>query len=52
MSKIAILADSGCQLNSREGLYIVPLLVTINEDSYLDGIDIDSAQVFEKMKRF
>ena len=50
MSKIAILADSGCQLNSREGLYIVPLLVTINEDSYLDGIDIDSAQVFEKMK--
>ncbi len=51
MSKIAILADSGCQLNSHEGLYIVPLLVTINEDSYLDGIDIDSAQVFEKMKR-
>ena len=50
MSKIAILADSGCQLNSREGLYIVPLLVTINEDSYLDGIDVDSAQVFEKMK--
>ncbi len=50
MSKIAILADSGCQLNSHEGLYIVPLLVTINEDSYLDGIDIDSAQVFEKMK--
>ncbi len=51
MSKIAILADSGCQLNSHEGLYIVPLLVTINEDSYLDGIDIYSAQVFEKMKR-
>lgn len=50
MSKIAILADSGCQLNSHDGLYIVPLLVTINEDSYLDGIDIDSAQVFEKMK--
>ena len=50
MSKIAILADSGCQLNSHEGLYIVPLLVNINEDSYLDGIDIDSAQVFEKMK--
>lgn len=50
MSKIAILSDSGCQMKSGEGLYVVPLSVSVGEDSYLDGLDITSSQVFEMMK--
>ena len=55
MQKIAILADSGCQLpvNQLEdqGIFIVPLTITIGEKSYLDQIDIDSLTVFEKMEK-
>lgn len=49
MARIAILADSGCQLTSSEGVYIVPLQVTVGEKGYLDGIDINSEQVFNMM---
>lgn len=49
MAKIALLADSGCQMKSRNGIYIVPLQVSIKEDNYLDGVDIDSQSVFMKM---
>lgn len=49
MSKIAIMADSGCQMQSHENIYIVPLQVTIGTKSYRDGIDIDSKRVFEMM---
>lgn len=50
MTKIAILSDSGCQLKSSEGIYIVPLQVTVGETSYRDGIDIDSLKIFTMMK--
>ncbi len=54
MSKIAILADSGCQIKKdaflNEGVYIVPLQITVNNQSYLDGIDIDSKAVFERIQ--
>lgn len=51
MSKIAILADSGCQLstNRERGIYIVPLQITVNEKTYLDQIDLSSKEIFEMM---
>ena len=55
MKKIAILADSGCQLPiqqlENQGIFIAPLTITIGEKSYLDQIDIDSLTVFEKMDK-
>lgn len=53
MSRIAILADSGCQIaiNEIPGVYIVPLQVIINEKTYLDEVDIDSKTVFEMMRK-
>ena len=55
MQKIARLEDSGGQLpvNQLEdqGIFIVPLTITIGEKSYLDQIDIDSLTVFEKMEK-
>lgn len=54
MSKIAILADSGCQIKKdaliKEGVYIVPLQITVNNQNYLDGIDIQSEEVFNRIK--
>lgn len=52
MSKIAILADSGCQIDSdytSQGVFIVPLQITLNQTNYLDGIDITEKEVFTKM---
>lgn len=55
MSKIAILADSGCQLPigklENEGIFIAPLTITMKDKSYLDQIEIDSLTVFEAMKK-
>ena len=38
MSKIAILADSGCQIEigkyEEQGLFIVPLCITMKEETY------------------
>lgn len=51
MSKIAILADSGCQLKTQKNIFIVPLQVSIQGNNYLDGIDIDSKTVFEMMAK-
>lgn len=50
MTKIAILSDSGCQLKSSEGIFIVPLQVSIGEESYRDGVDMDSLKIFTMMK--
>lgn len=49
--KIAILADSGCQLLGGEGIYIAPLTITINGKGYLDNKEITSLEVFEKMEK-
>lgn len=55
MSKIAILADSGCQLPigqlENEGIFIAPLTITMKGKSYLDQLEIDSLTVFEKMQK-
>lgn len=53
MEKIAILADSGCQIpigtKEDQGIFIVPLMITIGETTYLDQIDMSSVEVFEKI---
>ncbi|MEG0366831.1 MAG: DegV family protein [Coprobacillus sp.] len=55
MNKIAILADSGCQIEigkyESEGIFIVPLGITIKDKSYLDQKDITSIEVFETMQK-
>lgn len=53
VSKIAILSDSGCQIElekyENQGIYIVPLCITMNDHTYLDQKDISSTEVFETM---
>ena len=55
MEKIAILADSGCQIpvGSKEdqGIFIVPLTITMDEKSYLDDLEIHSEDVFKRMEK-
>lgn len=55
MSKIAILADSGCQIEmnkyEEDGVFIVPLCITMKNHTYLDQIDITSLEVFETMEK-
>ena len=50
MARIAILTDSGCQMKSTDGIYVVPLQVSVLEDSYQDGVTIDSQAVFQMMQ--
>lgn len=54
MNKIAIIADSGCQIEMNKykdrGVFIAPLCVTIEDKTYNDQIDIQSIDVFEVMK--
>lgn len=53
MGKIAILVDSGCQIEMNkyesEGLYVVPLCITMKNHTYLDQKEITSLEVFETM---
>lgn len=55
MSKVAILADSGCQIELHQyedqGVFIVPLCITMKNKTYLDQKDITSLEVFETMQR-
>lgn len=55
MSKIAILSDSGCQIEigkyENKGIYIVPLCITMKNQTYLDQKDITSLKVFETMEK-
>lgn len=55
MSQIAILADSGCQIEidqfEKEGIFIVPLCITMKEKTYLDQKDISTIEVFKKMEK-
>lgn len=54
MNKYAVLVDSGCQIPmgslEQEGIYVVPLTITIDDKAYLDQIDITSDEVFHRMK--
>lgn len=55
MNKIAILSDSGCQIElgkyENQGIFIVPLCITMKEKTYLDQKDITSIEVFETMEK-
>lgn len=55
MSKIAVLADSGCQLPigslEDQGIYIVPLTITMNNKTYLDLEEITALEVFKRMDK-
>lgn len=55
MSKIAVLSDSGCQIElgkfEKEGIFIVPLCITMDNKTYLDQKDITSIEVFERMEK-
>ena len=55
MKKIAILSDSGCQIDltkyEGEGIFIVPLCITIEDHTYLDQKEISSLEVFEIMSK-
>lgn len=55
MVKIAVLSDSGCQIElgkyEDRGLFIVPLCITIEDRTYLDQKDISSLEVFEIMDK-
>lgn len=54
MKKVAILADSGCQIEIKEkheGIYIAPLCITMKGKTYLDQEEITSLEVFQEMKK-
>ncbi len=55
VSKIAILSDSGCQIEigkyEDQGIYIVPLCITMKNHTYLDQKEISSQEVFETMQK-
>lgn len=54
MSRIAVLADIGCQLPigslEEQGIYIVPLTITMNNKTYLDLEEITALDVFNRME--
>lgn len=55
MKKIAILSDSGCQIElekyENQDIFIVPLCITMDNETYLDQKDITSIEVFERMEK-
>lgn len=55
MKKIAVLADSGCQLPigslENQGIYIVPLTITMGNKTYLDLEEISALDVFKRMEK-
>lgn len=54
MSKIAILTDSGSGLNledtQRLGIYLVPLMVHLDDQSYQDGVEIQVEDILQALK--
>lgn len=54
MSKIAVLTDSGSGLNlieaQRLGIYLVPLMVHIDEESYQDGVEIQVEDILQALR--
>lgn len=55
MKKIAVLADSGCQFKigslEDQGIYIVPLTITMGDKTYLDLEEISALEVFKRMEK-
>ncbi|WP_346939482.1 DegV family protein [uncultured Clostridium sp.] len=55
MKKVKIITDSTCDLPKdlvkSLGVHVIPLQVTINNNTYLDGIDIDVETFFQEMEK-
>lgn len=51
MKKIAILVDSGSQIkqDNQYGIFVVPLVISVNNKEYFDGDNITSDEVFDMM---
>lgn len=54
MSKIAVLTDSGSGLNFEDsqklGIYLVPLMVHLDDRSYQDGVEIQVEDILQALK--
>ena len=55
MQKIAIITDSGCDLptsfiQQTENLYILPLMVRLDDGEYRSGVDIDTEELLTRME--
>lgn len=54
MNKIKLVADSTCDLSEdlikKYDIKIIPLYVNFNEESYRDGVDIDTVTLYKKVK--
>ena len=52
--KTAIVTDSGSGLNKQQadalGIYYLPLQIIVNDNMYLDGVDIQVEQIYEMVK--
>lgn len=55
MKKVKIITDSTCDLPQdlvkSLGVHVIPLQVTINNNTYLDGVDIDVETFFQEMEK-
>ncbi|WP_040210343.1 DegV family protein [Clostridium polynesiense] len=53
MTKIKIITDSTCDLNQelikKYDIEVIPLIINIGDESYLDGVDIDIKTLLHKM---
>lgn len=56
MSKVKIFADSTCDLSrdliESNDISIVPLYVGFNENTYKDGVEISTKELYEKVKEY
>ena len=53
MQNIAIITDSGCDLPASlvqqcENLYVLPLMVRLDDGEYRSGVDIETEQLLQK----
>ena len=55
IENVAITADSTCDLSpdliARYGIRIIPLHVTMGEDTYTDGVDLSAPQIFDYVSK-
>ena len=56
MQKIAIVTDSGCDLpesfvKQYENLFVLPLVVRLDDGEYRSGVDIDTDQLLSRMEQ-
>ena len=52
---VKIISDSTCDLSQEllkeHDIEIIPLLVTFNEDTFQDGVDIDASKIYEEVAK-